>query len=100
MRELERLLQEVKEVYQEEKAEGNIEDWQEKQRFIQETVDLYIEKIKMNRYDRELILEELLKEDRAEQFNIYAEERMVSLKEMLDKFLIGELEMRIREELK
>ena len=96
MTDLRKLLIEVEDVYMEEKAEGHIKEWEEKQRFIQETVYLYIEKINMGRYDKELILEELLKEEDVENYKIYAEGRMVSLKEMLDNFLADKLEIAIR----
>lgn len=97
MTELEKILEEVKEVYLEEKAEGNIEGWRDKQRFIQESVNLYIEKINMHRYDRELIVEQLLREQETDNYRVYVDDRLISLREILDRLIEDELEIRIRE---
>ena len=96
MTELERLLKEVEEVYLEEKAEGNIEEWEQKQNFIQESVNLYIEKIKMNRYDKDLILEELMNKYNLANYRVYVDDRMISLQEMLQQFMADKLEIAIR----
>lgn len=59
MTELKRMLKEIEEVYQDELEEGYIEEYEDKERFVDETVGLYIEKINMGRYDKLEIFTEL-----------------------------------------
>jgi len=95
--ELDKMLKEVRDVYQDEKQEGNIEGWEEKQRFIQETVDLYLEKIKMGRYNTIEIFENLAEKHQLNQTKTYIKEkRMVSVAEMVDFFIASHLETEIR----